>query len=107
MNIIFLKVNIALFGNSSIFAVDYESIDMKQLIFIFTVAWGAVVGSRAQEVLTLDDCLRWGIENNLSLRGQRNEIQKANMLFLKTVPSYYRKLMEWLILTTTSILQCP
>ena len=24
------------------------------------------------------------------------------MLFLKTVPSYYRKLMEWLILTTTS-----
>lgn len=107
MNIIFLKVNIALFGNSSIFAVDYESIDMKQLIFIFTVAWGAVVGSRAQEVLTLADCLRWGIENNLSLRGQRNEIQKANMLFLKTVPSYYRKLMEWLILTTTSILQCP
>ncbi len=107
MNIIFLKVNIALFGYPSIFAVDYESIDMKQLIFIFTVAWGAVVGSRAQEVLTLDDCLRWGIENNLSLRGQRNEIQKANMLFLKTVPSYYRKLMEWLILTTTSILQCP
>ena len=39
MNIIFLKVNIALFGNPSIFAVDYESIDMKQLIFIFTVAW--------------------------------------------------------------------
>lgn len=107
MNIIFLKVNIALFGYPSIFAVDYESIDMKQLIFIFTVAWGTVVGSRAQEVLTLDDCLRWGIENNLSLRGQRNEIQKANMLFLKTVPSYYRKLMEWLILTTTSILQCP
>jgi len=68
MNIIFLKVNIALFGYPSIFAVDYESIDMKQLIFIFTVAWGAVVGSRAQEVLTLDDCLRWGIENNLSLR---------------------------------------
>lgn len=27
MNIIFLKVNIALFGNPSIFAVDYESID--------------------------------------------------------------------------------
>ena len=50
---------------------------MKQLIFIFTVAWGAVAGSRAQEVLTLDDCLRWGIENNLSLRGQRNEIQKS------------------------------
>ena len=45
MNIIFLKVNIALFGYPSIFAVDYESIDMKQLIFIFTVAWGAVVGS--------------------------------------------------------------
>ena len=50
MNIIFLKVNIALFGYPSIFAVDYESIDMKQLIFIFTVAWGAVVGSRAQDV---------------------------------------------------------
>ena len=82
MNIIFLKVNIALFGNPSIFAVDYESIDMKQLIFIFTVAWGAVAGSRAQEVLTLDDCLRWGIENNLSLRGQRNEIQKSNTLDL-------------------------
>ena len=75
---------------------------MKQLIFIFTVAWGAVVGSRAQEVLTLDDCLRWGIENNLSLRGQRNEIQKS-----KYAISENRKLMEWLILTTTSILQCP
>lgn len=25
----------------------------------------------------MDDCLRWGIENNLSLRGQRNEIQKS------------------------------
>ena len=42
MNIIFLKVNIALFGNPSIFAVDYESIDMKQLIFIFTVAFSPI-----------------------------------------------------------------
>lgn len=107
MNIIFLKVNIALFGNPSIFAVDYESIDMKQLIFIFTVAWGAVAGSRAQEVLTLDDCLRWGIEITFLSGDSAMRFKKANMLFLKTVPSYYRKLMEWLILTTTSILQCP
>ena len=33
--------------------------------------------AEAQEVLTLEDCLRMTIENNLSLKGTRNEIVKG------------------------------
>lgn len=85
MNIIFLKVNIALFEYPSIFAVDYESIDMKQLIFIFTVAWGAVVGSRAQSAIRM--IVFVGVLKITFLSGDSAmRFKKANMLFLKTVP---------------------
>ena len=34
-------------------------------------------GSRAQEILTLGQCLKWGIEHNKPLQGQRNEMRKS------------------------------
>lgn len=60
------------------------------LFFLF------VLNGKTQEVeiLTLEDCLRIGIDNNLSLEGKRKEIQKVNMAYLKTVRSCCRKLMR-------------
>lgn len=52
---------------------------MKQLVVILTslFAWVPVL---AQRTLTLEECLRIGIENNLSLAGSRNELRKAQHL---------------------------
>ena len=52
---------------------------MKQLVVILTslFTWVPVL---AQRTLTLEDCLRIGIENNLSLAGSRNELRKAKHL---------------------------
>ena len=52
---------------------------MKRLLFIFTFFILLVVNGRAQgvETLTLEDCLRIGIDNNLSLESKRREIQKS------------------------------
>lgn len=49
---------------------------MRTLLFIFTLSCTLSL-TNAQEVLTLEECLRTGIENNLSLRGQRNEVRKG------------------------------
>lgn len=49
---------------------------MKQLVVIFT-SLCALMPVRAQEVLTLEECLRLGIENNLSLESSRNEVRKG------------------------------
>lgn len=49
---------------------------MKQLLVIFTSLCG-LVPVKAQDVLTLEECLRLGIENNLSLESSRNEIRKG------------------------------
>lgn len=49
---------------------------MRKLLFIFSLSWAAS-SVMAQEVLTLEDCLRIGIENNLSLRTQQNNIAKG------------------------------
>lgn len=48
---------------------------MKQLVVIFT-SLCALMPVGAQEVLTLEECLRLGIENNLSLESSRNEVRK-------------------------------
>ena len=48
---------------------------MKQLLVIFT-SLCVLVPVKAQDVLTLEECLRLGIENNLSLESSRNEIRK-------------------------------
>lgn len=52
---------------------------MKQLVVILTslFTWIPVL---AQRTLTLEECLRIGIENNLSLAGSRNEMRKAKHL---------------------------
>lgn len=52
---------------------------MKQLVVILTslFTWVPVL---AQRTLTLEECLRIGIENNLSLAGSRNEMRKAKHL---------------------------
>lgn len=49
---------------------------MKQLLVIFT-SLCVLVPVKAQDVLTLEECLRLGIENNLSLESSRNEIRKG------------------------------
>ena len=49
---------------------------MKKLLFIFALS-GSLLSGSAQEVLTLKQCLEIGIENNLSLEGQRNEMRKS------------------------------
>lgn len=49
---------------------------MKQLLVIFT-SLCVLVPVKAQDVLTLEECLRLGIENNLSLGSSRNEIRKG------------------------------
>lgn len=50
---------------------------MKKILFVFTVLCFASVYAEGQKMLTLEDCLRMGIENNLSLQGKRNDIQKG------------------------------
>ena len=52
---------------------------MKRLLFIFSFFFLFVLRGNTQEVeiLTLEDCLRIGSDNNLSLEGKRKEIQKS------------------------------
>lgn len=52
---------------------------MKQLVVIFTL-WLAWMPVGAQKMLTLEECLKLGIENNLSLEGSRNEMRTAKHL---------------------------
>lgn len=49
---------------------------MKHLLVIFT-SLCVLVPVKAQDVLTLEECLRLGIENNLFLESSRNEIRKG------------------------------
>lgn len=49
---------------------------MRKQLFIFSL-FLALTSAGAQEVLTLEDCLRIGIENNLSLRTKHNEVVKG------------------------------
>lgn len=46
-------------------------------MFIFAFSCLCFTGMSAQKVLSLDDCLRIAIENNLNLKGQRNEMIKS------------------------------
>ena len=49
---------------------------MKRLLFTIAVAC-ALVSSKAQETLTLGQCISMGIENNLQLKTARNEAAKG------------------------------
>ena len=50
---------------------------MKRQLFTFSFLCLLALGTRAQDTLTLEDCLKIGIENNLSLQSKRKEIQKG------------------------------
>lgn len=49
---------------------------MKKIILVSVLA-AVFHGTRAQETLTLGQCLQMGIENNLSLKASRNEVLKG------------------------------
>ena len=49
---------------------------MRKVLLFFALAV-SFMHVRAQETLTLEDCLRLGIENNLKLQTNRNEVLKA------------------------------
>lgn len=51
---------------------------MKTFLLIVAFA-GSIVSGMSQEVLTLEQCLEIGIENNLTLEGHRNEIRKGKI----------------------------
>ena len=50
---------------------------MRKLLFIFAFLCLHTINGNAQKTLTLEDCLKLGIENNLSLQTKRKEIQKG------------------------------
>lgn len=50
---------------------------MRRLLFIFFFFCLPVASAGAQDTLALEDCLKIGIENNLSLQSKRKEIQKG------------------------------
>lgn len=52
---------------------------MKRMLFIFAFFCLPLMPGNAQELLTLEDCLRLGIENNLSLEGKRKEMRKGKL----------------------------
>ena len=49
---------------------------MRKLLFIFSLSC-SFSALHAQEILTLEECLKIGIENNLDLQTKRNEINKG------------------------------
>ena len=59
------------------FVPEYRAIIMKRLLFIFTFFCLLAIHGGAQNILTLENCLRIGIENNLSLQGKRKAMQKS------------------------------
>ena len=56
---------------------NYQVTIMKRQLFTFSFLCLLALGTRAQDTLTLEDCLKIGIENNLSLQSKRKEIQKG------------------------------
>mgnify|MGYP000405792344 CR=1 FL=1 len=52
---------------------DYYEKTTVHISFLCLLA----LGTRAQDTLTLENCLEIGIENNLSLQSKRKEIQKG------------------------------
>lgn len=49
---------------------------IKRILFIFPFL-GLTLMTSAQKVLTLEECLQQGIENNLGLQSKRNDMRKA------------------------------
>ena len=75
---------------------------MKQLVVIFTL-WLVWMPVGAQKTLTLEECLKLGIENNLSLEGSRNEMRKPNICLARIVRNCGRKSVRWRVSMTILI----
>ena len=56
-----------------------EDFNMRKIMTALAILAGSTTAMMAQETLTLADCLRIGIENNLQLRTSRNEMTKARL----------------------------
>lgn len=80
---------------------------MKRQLFTFSFLCLLALGTRAQNTLTLEDCLKIGIENNLSLQSKRKEIQKGNTASLRIEPNCCPKSMVLPTITTISIHPSP
>lgn len=50
---------------------------MRKILFIFALLGAGIVQGNSQEVLSLEECLNIGIENNLSLQTKRNNMEKG------------------------------
>lgn len=50
---------------------------MRKILFIFALLGAGIVQGNSQEVLSLEECLNIGIENNLSLQTKRNDMEKG------------------------------
>lgn len=50
---------------------------MTKRILFFLISLGCTFAASAQKVLTLEECLRQGIDNNLGLQNKRNDMRKA------------------------------
>lgn len=50
---------------------------MKKLLFIFAMIGWVPQQISAQDILSLEECIKIGIENNLALQTKRNEIRKG------------------------------
>lgn len=50
---------------------------MRKLLFIFAMFGYVSLQVSAQNILSLEECIKIGIENNLALQTQRNEIRKG------------------------------
>lgn len=77
MNTSGVDVNIGKPIAGYIFASNKRNRVMKKTLFIFTFLGAFSTASMAQKVMSLDECLHIGIEQNLALKTQQNEIQKG------------------------------
>ena len=50
---------------------------MRKLLFIFAMIGCVSQQISAQDILSLEECIEIGIENNLALQTKRNEIRKG------------------------------
>lgn len=85
------------------FVPEYRAIIMKRLLFIFTFFCLLAIHGGAQNILTLENCLRIGIENNLSLQGKRKAMQKSKYGISENRVSCCRKSMALPTLMIISI----
>ena len=82
---------------------------MKKLLFIFSFFFLFVLNGKTQEVeiLTLEDCLRIGIDNNLSLEGKRKEIQRSKYGVSENRSKLLPQINAIAVIVTILILRCP